>query len=351
MLLCDFEDVLNAKPTADPSYLIHIVLSVSAMARGSLFPRLSSLVRQIVLTILYSLSFLLSWFTCRKLNKKTQQAKRYDRSSRQRTDRPVECNRKVSIIIALKNEARYIGKTIRNLESTTVDKTRVEIILVDSGCKDNTFDVARVSKGMIPIIEVKYTPSNVSRGSAFNSGAEKSTGDILLFLRADSIVPPGYDETVRRQLSNTNTVLSAFRFDFDTPSTSLTTSMALSLQIISTYQNLMSSICKLPRGSQALAITSAIFRENKYANDLLLMEDVAFVDRLRIYCATMGGEITILEQSVLSSSDDIVTIGALKSSVYSLLAFVSWYHMGMTEEFIHKWFYVRIPRALSFYKL
>ena len=321
------------------------------MARSSLFPRLSSLIRQIILIVWFSLSFCLSWFTCGKLNKKTQQAKRNERFSRQRTDCPVECNGKVSIIIALKNEARYIGKTIRNLESTTVNKSRVEIVLVDSGCKDNTFDVARVSKGVIPIIEVKYFPSNVSRGAAFNSGAEMASGDILLFLRADSIVPPGYDETIRRQLTKSNTVLSAFRFDFDTPSATLTTSMSLSLRIISTYQNLMSSICKLPRGSQALAITSAIFRENKYANDLLLMEDVAFVDRLRIYCATVGGDITILEQSVRSSSDDIVTIGALKSSMYSLLAFVSWYHIGMSEEFIHKWFYVRIPRALSFYKL
>ena len=29
---------------------------------------------------------------------------------------------KLSIVIAVKNEARYIGKTIRNLESTTIDK-------------------------------------------------------------------------------------------------------------------------------------------------------------------------------------------------------------------------------------
>jgi hypothetical protein len=127
--------------------------------------------------------------------------------------------------------------------------------------------------------------------------------------------------------------------------------MSISLQIIAAYQNIMSSICKLPRGSQALAISASIFRENKYPNDLLLMEDVAFVDRLRIYCSSVGGEITILEQSVRSSSDDIVAIGALKSSLYSLMAFVAWYHMGMSEEFIHKWFYVRLPRALSFYKL
>jgi glycosyltransferase involved in cell wall biosynthesis len=325
------------------------------MSKGQVFPRLSALIRQIILIVLYSISFMVSWLSCRNLNKKTLQARNNGRSSRHRTDhKHVECNGKVSIIIAVKNEAKYLGKTIRNLESTTVDKSRVEIVLVDAGCKDNTFEVARVSKGVIPIVEVKNnTPCGLSRGAAFNSGAEVASGDILLFLRADCTVPPGYDETLRRQLNGSSrTVMSAFRFDFDSPSsTTLTNSMVTSLRIISTYQNIMSSICRLPRGSQALAVTSTTFRHNKYPNDLLLMEDVAFVDRLRNYCATVGGEITILEQCVRSSSDDIVTIGALKSTLYSLMAFVSWYHIGLSEEFIHKWFYVRLPRALSFYKL
>lgn len=321
------------------------------MSRRPLFSRLSSLIRQIVLTVLFSFSFFLSWYSCRKLNKKTHEAKK-DRHAPNHSPHSVGCNGRVSIIIALKNEARYIGKTIRNLENTTIDKNRVEIILVDSGCKDNTFDVARVSKGVIPISEVKFSKMNSSRGAAFNSGAEKACGDILLFLRADSIVPPGYDETLRRQMSSTsNTVLTAFRFDFDTANTSLSQSMSLSLRIIAIYHNIMSSICKLPRGSQALSVSAVNFRGNKYASELLLMEDVAFVDRLREYCAAVGGEITILEQAVRCSSDDIVTIGALKSSLFSLMAFVSWYHLGFSEEFVHKWFYVRIPRALSFYKL
>ena len=303
------------------------------------------------MTVLYTISFLVTWYTCYKLNKKTQTAKRNERV---RAGCALKCNGKVSVIIPLKNEARYIGKTILNLESTTVDKSRVEIILVDSGCKDNTLDMARVSKGVIPVSEIKFCPSNGSRGAAFNAGAELAAGDILLFLRADCLVPPGYDETLRRQLSDcgsANTVLSAFRFDFDAPSTTLSKSLAFSLRIISVYQNMMSSICKFPKGSQALAVTSSVFKQNKFATDLLLMEDIEYVDRLRQYCAAVGGEVTILEQAVRSSSDDIVAIGALKSSLFSILAFISWYHFGMSEEFVHKWFYVRIPRVLSFYKL
>ena len=52
---------------------------------------------------------MVSWLSCRNLNKKTLQARNNGRSSRHRTDhKHVECNGKVSIIIAVKNEAKYL---------------------------------------------------------------------------------------------------------------------------------------------------------------------------------------------------------------------------------------------------
>lgn len=47
-----------------------------------------------------------------------------------------------------------IGQTIRNLESTTTDKYRLEIIIVDVGSNDKTIEVAKASSGIIPIIFV-----------------------------------------------------------------------------------------------------------------------------------------------------------------------------------------------------
>jgi cellulose synthase/poly-beta-1,6-N-acetylglucosamine synthase-like glycosyltransferase len=81
---------------------------------------------------------LLSWYEFRSLEKKAKNVQQNFPTSK-----PASPER-VSIIIAVKNEARYIGKTIRNLESTTFNKSKVEIILIDSGCSDNTVEVAKV---------------------------------------------------------------------------------------------------------------------------------------------------------------------------------------------------------------
>ena len=52
-------------------------------------------------------------------------------------------NKRISVIIAIKNESRVIGKTLRNLEATTKCKNLCEIIIVDKGCVDNSIDVAK----------------------------------------------------------------------------------------------------------------------------------------------------------------------------------------------------------------
>jgi len=233
-----------------------------------------------------------------------------------------------------------------------LNKTKVEIVLIDAGCKDNTFDVARVSKGVIPIVEVKYIPPTTGgrRGSSYNCGAEAASGEILLFLRADSIVPPGYDETLRREMLKSKTVLTAFRFDFERPSVAaLSKSMEYSFRIICCFNNLISSICKLPRGCQALAVRTTFFRENKFANDLTLMEDVSFLDRVRQHCAATAGDIVLLDQCVRCSSDDICSMGALKFTLFNVLALLAW-QAGLPEEVIQKWLCVRFPRLLSFFK-
>jgi cellulose synthase/poly-beta-1,6-N-acetylglucosamine synthase-like glycosyltransferase len=130
--------------------LTHTGFAVSdfrMLGRGRLIQWIYWKIIEIILILVSVISFLISWFRYRHLS---QQAIK----NRKNDQRDLLCGKsssdeivfgKLSIIIAIKNEAKYIGKTIRNFESTTIDKSRVEIILVDSGCKDNSLEVARVS--------------------------------------------------------------------------------------------------------------------------------------------------------------------------------------------------------------
>lgn len=62
----------------------------------------------------------------------------------------------ISIIIVVLNDSRFIGKCLRNLELCTTDKSRLEVLIVDAGCQDNTLEVAKVSANQIPLIFVKH---------------------------------------------------------------------------------------------------------------------------------------------------------------------------------------------------
>lgn len=98
----------------------------------------------------------------------------------------------ISLIVATKNESRHIGKFLRNLEVNTLIKARVEVIIIDVESKDNTIEVAKASSGAIPVRYIRKTDSDGGgRGTAFNEGYARSSGDMLLFLRADSMLPPG----------------------------------------------------------------------------------------------------------------------------------------------------------------
>lgn len=163
---------------------------------------------------------------------------------------------KVSIVIAVKNEARVIGKTLRNLESTTIDKSRCEVIIVDSGCTDNTIEVAKASSCVIP---VHFLRSNkgVGRGASLHEGFQKISGDIVLFLRSDAILPPGYDETLRREFSKSKTILASFKFGIDR--SSLQGTEPVGLWILETYINLRTRFCLLPGGSQGYAMSAKAY--------------------------------------------------------------------------------------------
>ena len=56
------------------------------------------------------------------------------------------------------------------------------------------------------------TTSVGGRGPALNAGARIATGDLLLFVHADTIVPPGFDVTLRKAFEDPEILMSTFLF-------------------------------------------------------------------------------------------------------------------------------------------
>lgn len=85
---------------------------------------------------------------------------------------------KISVIIPTYNEEKTIEKLMQTLEPI---KGRCEILFVDGGSTDRTLE----------LLGDKYPVLRAEKGRAkqMNSGAEKSTGDVLFFLHCDSELP------------------------------------------------------------------------------------------------------------------------------------------------------------------
>src|SRR4028118_244655 len=97
---------------------------------------------------------------------------------------------KISIIIPVLNEASKIKETLASLQNATA----VEVIVVDGGSEDETVALARDCFG------VQVLSSPPGRACQMNAGATSAAGDILLFLHADTRLPPGFDTLVRQVL-------------------------------------------------------------------------------------------------------------------------------------------------------
>ena len=90
---------------------------------------------------------------------------------------------KFSVIVAAHNEGPQIGSSLKRLRQIS-QTSPMEVIVVDGGSDDGTLDASREWADETIQLEKPV------RGAQWHAGAEKATGDLLFFLRADA-QPPG----------------------------------------------------------------------------------------------------------------------------------------------------------------
>jgi len=89
---------------------------------------------------------------------------------------------KFSVVIPTYNETKYISKALYALKNQTFKD--FEIIVKDGQSQDETVKIAkRFTKKVVSI-------QDRSAGDARNQGAQYAEGDILLFMDADTVLPP-----------------------------------------------------------------------------------------------------------------------------------------------------------------
>ncbi|MBE9183585.1 TIGR04283 family arsenosugar biosynthesis glycosyltransferase [Microcoleus sp. LEGE 07076] len=222
-------------------------------------------------------------------------------------------NLKISIIIPALNEAPTIAPVI----STARNAKNVEIIVADGGSSDGTASLAQS-------LGVRVISTAPGRATQMNAGAASATGDILLFLHADTLLPRGYDSGARRALAKPHTVGGAFELKID--------ARRLCLRLVETGVNCRSNFLQMPYGDQAIFLYSATFEKIGGFPDLPLMEDFEFVRRLK-----KQGHIVILPQPVLTSDRRWQQLGVLKTTAINQIVIIA-YFLGVSPDRLAFWY-------------
>ncbi|MFQ5464594.1 MAG: TIGR04283 family arsenosugar biosynthesis glycosyltransferase [Thermodesulfobacteriota bacterium] len=182
---------------------------------------------------------------------------------------------KISVVIPVLNEVASIGPIVAGLAP------EAEVVVVDGGSSDGTAREARASGAVV-------VETAAGRGLQMDAGAERSTGEVILFLHADTRLPPGWRKAVAGALEDEKTVGGAFRLSIASP--------GVGFRVIESVANVRAALFGLIYGDQAIfARRDAFFRAGGFRK-LPLMEDVDCVKRL-----SGEGKVRLLDERVLTS--------------------------------------------------
>jgi rSAM/selenodomain-associated transferase 2 len=169
---------------------------------------------------------------------------------------------RLSIILPVLDEAAGIVEALTAL--APLRARGVEVVVADGGSSDATVELAR------PLADVVIAAPR-GRGRQMNAGAAASHGDMLLFLHADTRLPPNADALIGDGLARTGRAWG--RFDVRIAGTHWL------LPVIAVAMNLRSRVTGIATGDQAIFTTLAAFGPG-FA-DIPLMEDIAMTKRLK----------------------------------------------------------------------
>lgn len=93
---------------------------------------------------------------------------------------------RVSFVIAVHDEAAVIERKLANLEALDYPRDRIEVIVAADGCQDGTCRLVASHAGDLPVTLLDL--SRIGKNAALNAGVAASSGEVLVFSDADSML-------------------------------------------------------------------------------------------------------------------------------------------------------------------
>ena len=171
---------------------------------------------------------------------------------------------KLSIIIPVLNEGDGIAAALDALAHLRAVGT--EVIVVDGGSRDATVERAQLRADRVVL-------AKRGRALQMNAGAEGASGDVLLFLHADTRLPAEADRVVLNGLDQSRRVWGRFDVKID--------GRSRLLPVVAWLMGLRSRLTGIATGDQAIFLRRDAFQAVGGFPAVALMEDIAICKRLK----------------------------------------------------------------------
>ncbi len=220
----------------------------------------------------------------------------------------------LSIVIPARNESSVLAQTLERLSGAGIR----EIIVADGSSDDATVTIAQ-SYGAHVVV------SKPGRGSQLNAGAAIATGNMLLFLHADTQLPRNFEYCVEEILQRPYVAGGAFQLHID--------SARRVYRLIEKMVAYRSRWLQLPYGDQAIFVRAATFHLLSGFPELSVMEDFVFARRLRKLGSIHMAPLCVNTSSRRWESDGVCRTTWLNQAV------IAGYWLGVSPARLARWRY------------
>ena len=169
----------------------------------------------------------------------------------------------ISVIIPTFNEERALPATLR---SVFTQGGEFEVIIVDGGSMDQTVAIASAD------VRIRLVQAPKGRASQMNTGAGLAAGEWLLFLHADTLLPPGALQRLNHIERDLTIQAGGFLHEFS--------GHDWRLRLISGLDNFRCRHSRIIYGDQAMFVRRPLFERLGGFPQQPILEDVAFCDKL-----------------------------------------------------------------------
>ena len=224
---------------------------------------------------------------------------------------------RISVIIPVLNEAANINRLIGHLRALP-SNAEPEILVVDGDPEKSTL-------AAIEHNQVVTAWAGPGRAVQMNAGAALASGDVLLFLHADTFLPWNAFELIEAALQDTRYAGGSFELGILTD--------RWIFKVTECYVALRTRLTRVPFGDQGIFLRKSYFDQVGRYREIPIMEDVELMSRIR----KRGDAIRIVPAKVMTSPRRWEKEGVLYATFRNWALQIA-YVAGVRPETLARWY-------------